>query len=168
MPSPVGHALGGLAAGWLLQPRAPQPSRLLSAQNLTLIVLAVVPDLDLLTTIHRGITHSIGAAATVGVLAWLLGHGPGRARTAAAAFAACGSHVVLDWMGVDTWAPFGVPALWPLSDAYLQSPWQPFAAVSRRFNGPGPFWQMNALAVGREIVILLPLLWVVGKWRRRL
>ena len=40
MPSPVGHALGGLAAGWLLQPRPPSRPPLASAENLVFVALA--------------------------------------------------------------------------------------------------------------------------------
>ena len=57
MPSPVGHALGGLAAGWLLQPRLPQVRPLASAENLLFLTVAIAPDLDLLIGVHPGATH---------------------------------------------------------------------------------------------------------------
>jgi inner membrane protein len=168
MPSPVGHALGGLAAGWLLQPRLPQVRPLASAENLLFLTVAIAPDLDLLVGVHRGATHSLGATGAVGIGVWALRRGPGRGRFAAATSAAYGSHVLLDWLGVDTSPPFGVPALWPFDAAYLQAPWQPFLAVSRRLHEPGLFWEPNALAIGREILLLLPLLILAGLWRRRL
>jgi len=168
MPSPVGHALGGLTAGWLLQPRPSSPPPLVAAEHLVFVALAIAPDLDLFGVVHRGASHPLAATLVVGAIAWRARRGPDRTRFAVAAAAAYGSHVLLDWMGVDTSPPFGVPALWPLTDAYLQSPWQPFAAVSRRFHQPGLFWAPNAAAVGREILILLPMLILVGWWRGRL
>jgi len=168
MPSPVGHALGGLAAGWLLLPRPSSSPPIASAQNLVFVALAIAPDLDLLVSVHRGASHSLGATVIAGAIVWAVSRGPGRTRFALAAAAAYGSHVLFDWMGVDTSPPLGVPALWPFTGAYLQSPWQPFAAVSRRFHQSGLFWGPNAIAVSREILMLLPLLVLVGWWRRRL
>ena len=168
MPSPVGHALGGLAAGWLLQPRPPSRPPLASAENLVFVALAIAPDLDLFGLVHRGVSHSLGATLVVGAVVWCARRGPGRTRFALAATAAYGSHVLFDWMGGDTSPPLGVPALWPLTNAYLQSPWQPFAAVSRRWHQPGLFWAPNVAAVTREIMMLLPLLMLVGWWRGRL
>src|SRR5687767_6399877 len=70
MPSPVGHALGGLVAAFVVDAFARRP-------HLTLPILAasavmsVAPDLDLLAFSHRTHTHSIGAVALVGVVTWL-------------------------------------------------------------------------------------------------
>jgi hypothetical protein len=55
MPSPVGHALGGIAAG----------VRFTGASRRALWILAAVgaaADVDLLFGAHRGVSHSIGAA----------------------------------------------------------------------------------------------------------
>ena len=167
MPSPVGHALGGLAAGWLLQPTI--TSRPLQrGVTLACAALGMAADLDLLIGLHRGPTHSIGATIVVFVAAWAaLAGRPNRARLAVAAAAAYGSHALLDWLGSDTSPPLGLQALWPWSTVYYQSPWQLFSAVSRRFHQPELFWVPNALALGRELGILLPVVGVVYFVRRK-
>ena len=106
---------------------------------------------------------------------WSVAHRAWRAQATAAAeagfaarrAAAYGSHVLLDWLGVDTLRRSGVPALWPFDAAYLQAPWQPFVAVSRRFHEPGLFGTPNALAIGREILILAAAADPGRGWRRR-
>ena len=56
MPSPIGHALGGIAAGWAIAP-------VKNARNAVLLAGAgAAADLDLLVGTHRGPTHSLGAA----------------------------------------------------------------------------------------------------------
>jgi predicted Zn-dependent protease len=74
---------------------------------------------------------------------------------------------VLDWFGLDTSAPFGIPALWPFSSAYFQAPWPIFLSVSRRIHQPDLFWIPNALAVARELLILVPIVMLVASRRRR-
>jgi inner membrane protein len=171
MPSPVGHALGGVAAGWLLEPEhmasAPARSRI-RFETLGFAALGIAADLDLLLGSHRGATHSIGAVLVVGVVAWLaLRRRSRRARWAIACAGAFASHGLLDWLGSDTSAPFGVPALWPFSSAYYQAPWPLFPAVSRRIHQPDLFWIPNALAVARELVILVPVVVLVGAMTSR-
>lgn len=173
MPSPVGHALGGIAAGWLLE-RMPEPgARHPPAHRATLAfaLLGMTPDLDLLLPVHRGPTHSVGAAVLVGSLIWLsvrtrMWH---PARFAIACAAAYGSHILLDWLGEDTWAPFGVVALWPVSATYFESPWHVFMAVSRRVAQPAVFWRTNIAALTRELLVLLPVVLAIGylKGRRK-
>src|SRR5262245_58906966 len=112
MPSPVGHALGGIAAGWSFEPRhTPQAQRRarFRIETLGFATLGVAADLDLLLGVHRGATHSLGAIVLVALAAWLaLRHRSRRDRWAIACAAAFGSHVLLDWLGSDTSAPFGV------------------------------------------------------------
>ena len=64
MPSPVGHALGGIVAGWRA---VPDGARRADTLRTALIVGAfgVAPDLDLLVHDHRGPAHSLGAAILV-------------------------------------------------------------------------------------------------------
>jgi inner membrane protein len=169
MPSPIGHALGGIAAGWLVEPCDTTPaagrSRL---PAFGFAALGIAADLDLLFGVHRGPTHSVGAIALVCLLIWLvLGPRPHRQRWAAAAAAAYGSHVLLDWLGSDTSAPIGVPAVWPFSSAYFQAPWTVFLAVSRRIQEPDLFWIPNIAAVVRELLILVPLMILVARWKSK-
>ena len=89
MPSPVGHALAGIAAAWaadlLAGPRLWRPAASTSAVftdsspaffsgaggALTLVAaaLGVAPDLDLFLAQHRAITHSVGAVAAIFIVA---------------------------------------------------------------------------------------------------
>jgi membrane-bound metal-dependent hydrolase YbcI (DUF457 family) len=81
MPSPVGHALGGVLAAWaadLLPGRrawraaTPAPYAFTArAGALTLAAagLGAAPDLDLFLEQHRAITHSAGAVAAVFIVA---------------------------------------------------------------------------------------------------
>lgn len=151
MPSPIGHALGGIAAGWGLAPRRDR------AAMWALAALGVMPDLDLLVRDHRGPAHSIGFAAIVGAVTWLATR---RWRWGAAASLAWASHVLLDWMGEDTWPPIGIQALWPVSHAWYQAPFVLFPSVSRQY-WRDDFWYFNLKAIGVELAVLLPVTAVV-------
>jgi inner membrane protein len=95
----------------------------------------------------------------VAAAAWLVlrGRSPSAGRLALACGVAYGSHVLLDWLGVDTSPPRGVVAWWPFSAAYHQAPWPVFLAISRRFHQPALFWWPNAVALLRELLILGPI-----------
>jgi membrane-bound metal-dependent hydrolase YbcI (DUF457 family) len=178
VPSPVGHALGGIAFGWAAAPRAGWRAAVVLA------AVAVAPDLDLLVGDHRGISHSIGAAAIVGVVAAMLWSAfappalpPSRdalrrtgrrdaARWAAAVALAWTSHVALDWLSNDTRAPIGVMALWPFTQEYYKAPFEIFPPISRRYRVP-QFWIHNAMAVLVELAILGPVAILAVRRSRR-
>lgn len=157
MPSPVGHALAGAAAGWAL---AGPPGRSgrnayreVWRQGLVFAMLGILPDLDLLLPLeHRTVSHSLTAAFVVGLAAAALTR---RGRLGLAAGAAYATHVLLDWLGSDTTPPIGVMALWPFSRAYYESRLHLFHAVSRRFPSP-EFWVQNTRALMRELLVLAP------------
>ena len=127
--------------------------------------LGAAPDLDLLARAHSTYTHSVGAAAIVAALAYVL-RGSRPARWAIACGLATASHVLLDWLGSDTTPPIGIMALWPISPEFYQSPFCVFPAVSRQV-GHWSFVSVNTGAVVWEIVILVPLAILVGWWRDR-
>ena len=137
--------------------------------TLVLVFLATAPDLDLALRLldganhHRGPSHSLGAAllAGVGVLA-LRRLGVSRLPGAIAAAAAWGSHVVLDYFGLDTTPPIGLMALWPWSGGFFASPVSIFYDVPRSFSLRA--MRHNALAVFIEALVLLPLVWLA--WGR--
>jgi inner membrane protein len=94
--------------------------------------LALAPDLDFLPGLvvgrpalyHHGISHSLGFALAAAVAAALLVRFEGWSRREVfllALLAYC-SHLALDLVGPDGRAPYGIPLLWPLSEAYLHSP----------------------------------------------
>jgi len=155
MPTPVGHAAGGIAAGLLTLAtrRIPATLPLIVAFG----VLATAPDLDLLLGSHRTYTHSIGAVAVAGVLTWLVLSGTRhRLATSLAAAAAYGSHLLLDWLGRDSSVPPGLTILWPFSSAFYISGLDLFKEVSRRYWNPEEFIFGNLRAVGWELVLLVP------------
>ena len=156
MPSPIGHALGGICAGWHAGGR----------QNLrdacVLAAVAIAPDLDLVLGDHRAISHSIGAAAVAGLVALVATRQP---RWAVAIALAWGSHVLLDWLSNDTRPPIGVMALWPFDDRYYKAAIEIFPPVSRRYE-QSRFWIYNLRAAVTELLLLLPLTLFLT-WRRR-
>jgi membrane-bound metal-dependent hydrolase YbcI (DUF457 family) len=158
-----------MAAGWLAEPSR-RDRRLRRPSTLVFAVLGMAADLDLVVGAHRGGTHTIAAAVLVGAAAWIvLRRANERAgRIALACALAYGSHVFLDWLGTDTSPPVGVPALWPVSYAYYEAPWQIFVPISRRFSQPALFWVPNTMAVAREVAILLPIAALVWWARTRM
>jgi membrane-bound metal-dependent hydrolase YbcI (DUF457 family) len=171
MPSPVGHALGGFALGWLVARSSRLSYPVLTAAALA--TLGVVPDLDVVFEgTHRLYTHSVAAVGLVGILAAASLRAAGsravapnqRWTLALAAAAAYGSHLLLDWLGDDRSVPIGIRALWPFSDAYFQSEVRWFPPVERRYWLPG-FWTANLRAIGWELLVLSPLV-VVAIWAR--
>jgi inner membrane protein len=165
MPSPVGHALGGLIAGWMVA-GAPAVDPLSQADawrraarhSAPFALVAVLPDVDLLAGIHSRYTHSLGAAAIVTLaVAWFV---PRDRRNRRWTFAlACGcayaSHVLLDWLGSDTSPPRGIMALWPWSSDFYLSGLEWFLATDRRYWLPG-FVSRNLLALWWELALLAP------------
>ncbi len=187
MPSPLGHALGGLLAGGLL---APEPSAASAAhspparraevgrvaawlddrrhwwgrQAVVFGALGAMADLDFLIDRHNYESHSVGAAVLVAAIAWLITRG--RLRWALAAAAAYGSHIVLDWLGSDTVPPIGVMALWPFSGDFYQSDRHWFMAIWREVGRAG-FVAHNLQAVLREVALLGPFVGLIWRWRAR-
>jgi inner membrane protein len=165
--------IAGVAAGWLVA-GAPAP-RLRWREGAFFAAVAAAPDLDLLVGAHSGPTHSVGAGVLVGIAAFVVHRKWQRSSLAAlppAVFAlACAaaymSHVLLDWLSSDTTAPIGVMALWPITRAHYESDLHLFMAISRRYHQGWPFIVQNAIAFARELLILVPALWVIATFRRR-
>jgi membrane-bound metal-dependent hydrolase YbcI (DUF457 family) len=175
MPSPVGHALAGAAAAWLIAPPARRLGRLppidILRQAAIFGLVGVLPDIDLAFGNHSGPTHGLGAALVAGLAACAVlqvsgVRGARAARLALAVSAAYASHTLLDWMGNDTTPPIGIMALWPLSREFYESNLHVFMAISRRHWLPG-FWTHNLTAVAWEILILGPIAALVVGLRKR-
>ena len=153
MPSPVGHALGGLIVGQTLAPSA-----------LILCAAAgVLPDIDFAWGGHNRETHSLGAAVIAGLVVFAWQRNP---RLAIAVTLSWASHVLFDWLGSDDTPPLGVMALWPLTSNFYFADAYVFQAISRRY-WLDNFFTHNAWAVAREVVILGPLAWMVWWFGRR-
>ncbi len=180
MPSPVGHALAGAAAGWLVagafapafarRDRWPSRSRSLDLlthpvvrSGLWFAALGMLPDVDFLFGTHSTYTHSVGATLIV-ALAGLFLAPDRRTVFALASGAAYATHILLDWLGDDTTPPIGIMALWPLTSDFYQSDLHWFMAITRRYWLPN-FWSHNLMAMAREMGLLLPILLLVW-WGR--
>ena len=169
MPSPIGHALGALAAGFggaaLTRTSSLGPTRSPWREAALFSAVGLLPDLDLLVGAHSQHTHSLGAVAVVLAVAWLATGGRrfGLALAVALAYA---SHPLLDWLGQDGTPPYGVMLLWPLDHGFHHAGLDLFTGISRRYWLPG-FLAHNLAAVLREVLILGPL--ALGAWllRRR-
>ena len=173
MPSPIGHALGGVAAAWtadLVDGRRGERHRLL----LLYMALAAAPDLDLLVPgSHRMATHSLFAMLLVFIIAAAVTAqvtprrasrfgGQARWRTAAMCAAAYGSHLLLDWLGADNVPPRGIQLLWPVSDRWFISDLDLFRQTARQHFLSPAIMRQNAIAVAQELAIMVPvvvLLW---------
>ena len=151
MPSPIGHALGGVIAGEALAPSA----------LFLCAVAGVLPDIDFAWGGHNRETHSLGAAVIAGivVLTWKRS-----ARLAIAVTLSWATHVLFDWLGSDDTPPLGVMALWPLNSEFYFAHAYVFDAISRRY-WLDNFIPHNASAVAREIFILGPIALVLWRWR---
>jgi membrane-bound metal-dependent hydrolase YbcI (DUF457 family) len=176
MPSPFGHALAGAATawtadilrGWSFAPRNTSwYERAGGAFTVVCMALAAAPDLDLLLPgTHRTFTHSIIAAVVTGVVTAFVAarkHLP-IARVALTCAAAYGSHVLMDWLGVDRYPPRGIQALWPFSRAWYISGVDLFRQTAREHMLQPANIRINALAVAQEAAILLPIvavLWLI-------
>jgi hypothetical protein len=164
MPSPIGHAIGGLMIGFLTR-RPPGTPGTLGTLG-TLALSACLPDLDFLWGRHNMETHSVGAAALAGLVALVVTRGR-EPRLSIGVALAWGSHVLFDWLGSDDTPPLGVMALWPFSEQYYFANAFVFEAISRRYHQDG-FWAHNLWALTREVLLLGPPMfagwWL---WRRR-
>lgn len=178
MPSPVGHLLAGATIAWasdLIPSRGQRVPPVKASvwqpggtKTAICAGLAALADIDLLAGGHRTVTHSVGAAIVVGLVAAAIAakmRGP-VLRIALACGAAYGSHILLDWMGVDIWGPRGIKALWPFSDAWYVSGWDVFLQTERRRLLTLDTWLTNLRAFVREVEVLLPIAGAVWYARR--
>jgi hypothetical protein len=158
MPSPIGHALAGLAVAWAadgLPPRATVGRADGLHSEYFCVALAVLPDADLLLPIaHRTATHSVAVALLMIVAGSVTRKVT--ARVALACIAAYASHLLLDWLQADPTPPFGIQLLWPLSSTWFISGWEIFRGTERRHLLEAATINRNIAAVVQEIVILTP------------
>ena len=171
MPSPIGHALAGIAVAWSadLIPgerawrTAPAASPWYRRAGNGLTLLCAGPDLDLAFAAHRTMTHSLVAVAFVGLVAAAVAANGRRpvARIALMCAAAYGSHLFLDWLGTDNYPPRGIQLMWPFNREWYISDLDIFRQTARlRIFTHGPM-MTNVRALIQELAILLPVLAVL-------
>ena len=179
MPSPIGHALAGIAVAWTadlipgdraarrVRGTATWYERAGGGLTVACAGLGAAPDLDLPFVTHRTVTHSIGAVFLVGLVAAVLAANARRpiARVALTCAAAYGSHLLLDWLGADSYLPLGIQLMWPINREWYISGLDLFRQTARlRIFTHGPM-MTNLRAILQEIAILLPILALL--WRVR-
>jgi membrane-bound metal-dependent hydrolase YbcI (DUF457 family) len=171
MSTPIGHSLLGIALTRVAVKTLAAPRWRWYVFG---IVAANAPDLDFLPGIfqgdinifHQGPTHSILAVLLFGALSaivlskWLRCRPLFVAGTGILFYA---SHLVLDYFRVDGREPFGIPLLWPFSNQHWISSMQLFHGIQHGVPGDNLsvflsqlFSRPNLIAVGVEIIILLP------------
>ena len=145
MPSPIGHGLAGLAIGLAVEPAivSQTAGRSLSRFAVAGAVVAAAPDADLIFSgLHRGISHSVGMTTilmivTIAVTGWVTGRV--QWRWVLLVGLAHASHIVMDWMGTDRYAPAGLEMFWPFSRDFYISGWDIFPPTERRVYLPHAF-----------------------------
>jgi membrane-bound metal-dependent hydrolase YbcI (DUF457 family) len=179
MPSSVGHALAGVAAAWSVDlipgdrrgRTAPASASWYDRAGGELTAwcafLAAAPDLDLLFGVHRTWSHSISAVVLVTIVAAAV-TGQVTRRPVLRVAAMCGlayaTHLLLDWMAMDRYAPSGIQALWPFSHRWYISDWDLFPQIARRNFWTLPVILFNAGSILQEVLRLAPVvvvLWLV-------
>jgi len=173
MPSPIGHAIAGVAVAWAADlipgnrtgrtapPSASWYQRAGNGLTIACGVLAAAPDLDLLFPgyPHRSITHSVTAVAAVAIVAAAVAAMKGRpaVRVASMCAVAVATHLLLDWMAVDReFAPFGVQLLWPFSDRWFISRWDLFPGTERHDIFSAAAILKNAQSAATELILIAP------------
>ncbi len=97
------------------------------------MVIGNLPDLDFLVgfvvgqpgLVHRGVSHTLLAAVVFGIAAGAVARRVRREPFVPAALVfgtAYASHLLVDWLTIDTRPPAGGQFLWPLSSAYYIAP----------------------------------------------
>ena len=168
MPSPVAHSLAGIALGETKDNTFTTKDRFLFYT--LAIFFALFPDLDFIpgyfrgnpNLYHHGISHSIGFGVMVALLfGWTFSkflHSTWKGVLFV--FLLYLSHLLLDYLTVDTRPPIGEPLFWPLWDRYIISPVLIFSDVQKTSDS-GTFFRSlfvmhNLLGMVKEFFILLP------------
>jgi membrane-bound metal-dependent hydrolase YbcI (DUF457 family) len=172
MPSPIGHILAGVAVALAADMASPSVwSRVEFRTGVAVLAaLAALPDLDLIyPPMHRAVTHSLGSVILITIMGTVVtGWVTGRRSTGFGLLCgiAWGSHLLLDWLGVDPNPPSGIKALWPFSDGWFISSLQIFPGTERRQLFTVAAFATNLYAIALEAAILAPV--VAALWALRL
>jgi inner membrane protein len=167
----IGHVAVGLAARrWYLRDQTSRWSPI--ATGLLWSALSLLPDADVCGFRmgvpyaapwgHRGGTHSLAFAVTIGVAAWMVARLAKLpvARTALLVGAVVASHGILDTF---TDGGLGCALLWPFSNERFFAPWtpQPVAPIGRGF------LSATGLRVALVELMVFAIPFVYGLWPKR-
>ena len=193
MPTSIGHALAGAATAWAadlfparrvgatvrLKPdttmapgvRLKPDTTAWPGLALVCAALAALPDVDVAFHAHRTVTHSVGAVLLVTIIAAAVtgqvtrGDRARVARVALTCGAAYATHLLLDWLAMDHYPPYGIQALWPFSKAWYISNLDWFPQVGRDGFFTWRIIRYNAWVIVQECLRLGPIL--LGVWLLR-
>ncbi len=181
MPSPVAHSLAGIALGEMGDRGF---SRKEQAVFYTLAVFfALFPDLDFIpgylkgnpNLYHHGISHSLGFGLLVALaFGWTFSKYLGSVwKGSLFLFTLYASHLLLDFLTVDTRLPIGEPLFWPVWNRYVLSPVLVFSDVQKSSQSETFFRSLfvthNVVGMVKEFLILLPFVLlpqIVKNWGR--
>lgn len=160
MSTPLGHALAGAAAGLGGRPET-SLRRLLAVGAL----MGAAPDLDFVPGLivgeaarfHHGPSHSLAFALAVAGVAWLVASRD-RWRWALVAGLSYTSHLLLDALTADPGPEVGLQLFWPVSEAYVASPFRPLPRVLHTYTSV--FNLHNAAVMLLELLVIGGLLWL--------
>jgi inner membrane protein len=166
MPSPIAHSLAGVAIHFV-GTKYGSPRRWSSV--VVMLILASLADVDFLPgylvgeprAYHWGMTHSLLAAAAIGVVVGFLGfQGCRRLVAATLAATAYGSHILLDMLLGKLAPSVGLQVFWPFSDGRFMLPWHVFYAAPRSI-GSDPVGTLFSMEMApnllREFMVMAPI-----------
>jgi membrane-bound metal-dependent hydrolase YbcI (DUF457 family) len=173
MPTPIGHALGGVISASLFNKEKTKNWIIF----VTVLVLAELPDIDFLFGLiegrpnkyHHHFTHSFLFVILAAFLAAVIINKIGIIQFSKSfvLFTVAGvSHIIFDVLALDTSEPFGAPIFWPLWNGYVISPVTIFSDVQRSSSAsafvPSLFSLHNLKTIFVEIVVLAPIWLIIG------
>jgi inner membrane protein len=181
MPSPIGHALTGIAVN---QARPGVFFANKWHEAVFFVFLANLPDFDFLPGLltgypnlyHHGIFHSLGAALLVSVAGgWLFAMRKRSFRNVTTVvFVMYAVHLLLDFFAGDTKPPYGMPLLWPFSNRFFLAARPIFLNIARSSRSEDFFSSLfnrhNLAAVLLETLILGGMavaIWLLRRCRRK-
>ncbi|MBN1540998.1 metal-dependent hydrolase [candidate division KSB1 bacterium] len=165
MATPIGHA----CAGFVLFLGCTTRRLRTPLFALALVVMAVLPDIDLLygyahgtpNAYHHQATHSLTFCLLVSFLAAFVVHKKNRTQlstTFVFLFAAGASHLLIDAVTLDTSYPYGIMLWWPFDFSYVIAPFTVFLDIHRSSVSSGFFASLmnrhNFVAVAVEVALI--------------
>jgi inner membrane protein len=179
MPTPIGHAIAGLVVNKLTR-----KSTVDLSEAALCIFMANAPDLDWIPGIltgrpalyHQGISHSFGISILGSLLVAAAFHLTGRSfkRAFLIGLLAYSSHLLLDFFGLDSREPIGIPLLWPLLDQTFNSPIALFLNVQHVPSDQSTVQDLingllswhNLLTIVVEVAVVGPFLLLANRFSR--
>ena len=181
MPTPVGHTMIGVALGCgAFMPRGKLKAGFKAlweqrAAFFVILLMANLPDIDYLPGVlmgeinafHHWYTHTLGWVVAVAAATWLLWRRANRLGWAmfVLVLAALASHLVADLFSADSRPPYGIMALWPLTDQFYISPHSIFWGL-RKTTWHDVFQWYNVQAALYELLVLSPAVAAVLVFKR--